>query len=98
MLDLYYVLSTGTILKNIPKDLVRTDETEVTEVFAEADIKSLDKTPHNLEDNEFPRKQLSLKMNSELKVIKHTRKKKLQRTSKYTTHKFHIPRKDDTKF
>ena len=74
MLYLYYVLSSGTILKNIHKDLVRTDETEV---FAEADIKSLDRTPHNLEDNEFPRKQLSLKMNSELKVIKHMRKKKL---------------------
>ena len=74
MLDLYYVLSTGIILKNRPKDLVRTDETKV---FEEADIKSLDETPHNLEYNELPRKQLSLNMNSEVKVTKHTRKKKL---------------------
>lgn len=90
-LYLYYVLSTGTILKNIPKDLVRTDENKV---FAEADVKSLDKTPHNLEYNEFPRKQLSLKMNSELKVTKHMRKKKLHGNQK--THNSHISHPEKT--
>ena len=81
MLNMYYVISTGTRLKNIPKDLARTDENKVS---VEPNVKSLDKTPHNLEHNEFPREQLSLKMNSELKVTKHRRKKKLHGNQKIT--------------
>lgn len=94
-LYLYYVLSTGTRLKNIPKDLVRTDENKV---FAEADVKSLDKTPHNLEYNELPRKQLSLKMNSVKSYKAHEEKEAAWESENNTTHTFHIARKDDTKF